>query len=140
MFSLRKGQIDKDMYVELKKDLAGSDIDLDKLMETCRLNNTGAFFWNRWKTLEKKPSRITDEKIREFLTQTVRADEDEIMDKIGYVEMIERVKEINFGDYDNREDRHEAFRELFVKTFSQEEFKSSIISLLKNKWYQKLDK
>ena len=137
MFTLRKAQIDPDVYDDVRKKFSEIGLDIDKVFGSYKQRNEGTFFWNRWRTVNQNPSRVTDEKIREFLTQTVREDEKAIFDSIQYENMIEKIKEINSSpDKDSSED---IFGELFLETFSSDSFKKKLTELLKTKWYKKLE-
>lgn len=87
--------------------------------------------------MNQNPSRVTDERIRDFLTQTVRENQKDIFDSIHYEALIEHIHKINSTA--NEEDTEGLFGELFVDTFSSEEFMDTLKKLLKDKWYKKLE-
>ena len=139
MFVLKKGEVDRDVYEKNKKELADLGINLDKVMDHYKLTKGGTFFWHSWKTLDRTPSTITDNKVRDFITKTVRADEGEVLGALEYDVLIKSIKDINFDKTVGIDERREAMQELFIEYFSSSKFKDTVVNLIKTKWYQQLE-
>jgi hypothetical protein len=139
IFTLQRSQLDNEAYEQARTELLSVGIDINQIVGSYRQRNEGGLFWNRWKTLGTRPSQITDERIRQFLTTTVRNDEAQVLDALDYKNMISRIQEINSDPIEDKEEKRQRLEELFVETFSADQFKKTLISLLKEKWYKKLE-
>lgn len=142
LFQLNRGVRDTDAYENAKDSFADAGLDLDEVLRQSNLQGQGTFFMHRWKTIERKPSHITDDLIREFITQTVRADSERILEAADYKTLFEKARSIcaegRSGDKDKEDVMNDLCTEL-ADTIASEPFEEAIIDLIRNKWYAKLD-
>ena len=119
------------------------EVDLDKLLDYYDLQGSGTIFWNRWAVKGQKLGFITDELVRDFITQTVRADGEEILTAVDFDNFFAHAKLlITEGQKKSKEERESLsneIAELLVKTLDKTEVNKTLIELIKNKWYNKLD-
>lgn len=141
LFSLKKGYFGDDQYNDLKTKLTEDGIDIERLFSYYSLKGPGTIFVNRWNTVEAEPGRITDEKIREFITETVRKNEDAVLEIFNYENFFEEAKDISIAakNIEERKDMEIKLKELLQKRFEKKEAKDKLIELIKNKWYPKLN-
>lgn len=141
VFRLQRAEIDPFLYRDVKATLDEMGLSYDELAKHYNLKGSGTIFWNRWAIKGQKPSSITDDKIREFLTQTVRKDKEKILKGANYVDFFEEIKGVlkrtsGKSEYANRENE---LRELLVNKFEDKNFRNILLDLIKNNWYSKLD-
>ena len=141
LFDLRKGYLEEEEYKDLKQKLLKDDVDIDKIFSYYKLSGPGTIFVNRWKTIGIKPCKITDEKIREFITETAGKDGDEILKAIGFDDFFEEIKRINIDakTVEERKDMQIELRKVLQNKFEEEKTKEVLLRLIKEKWYSKLD-
>lgn len=142
IFALQKAELDREVYKEMKEDLAKNDVDFDKLLKDYSLKGYGTIFWNRWKMVGQKLSPVTDDKIREFLTSTVRQDAGRVKKIFNYEDFFELIKGINSEGGRDREDRENGkveLREALVELFENTDKKEEWIKLIKEQWLDKLN-
>jgi hypothetical protein len=136
VFVLKQGNIDDEMADSLKKFTEESGLDYDKLIKRFNLTKRGGYFYQRWATLGEKPSAITDQNVRDFITRTVRKDGDELLEAAKFMDIIEEIKDIKRGT-DEPVERMEKFHDIFDNLFSDHDF---IAVLLKKAggWHKEL--
>jgi len=141
VFTLQGFDQDRFEYESLKESLAESGLNLDQISAQYNLNKEGSVSWNRWKTIGMKPTIITDERVREFITKTVRADSEAIISGLDYDSLYGRAREISScaKTKEEKEDANTELRELLVDTLSRESNVDLLIDLMKNHWYEKMD-
>lgn len=141
LFDLKKGYLDREDYEDLSKEMGNIGIDLKKMFSYYSLNGPGTIFVNRWKTIDIKPDRITDEKIRDFITKTVRADKDEILTGLKFEDFFEEIKSIVLSPETTEERQNMLIdlRRILQDKLSKKETKNFLVNLIKEKWYSKLD-
>lgn len=141
LFDLKKGYLDKEEYEDLSKEMNNIGIDFKKMFSYYSLNGPGTIFVNRWKTIDIKPDRITDEKIRDFITKTVREDKDEIFAGLKFEDFFEEIKSIVLSPktVEERQNMLIDLRRILQDKLSKKETKNFLVNLIKEKWYSKLD-
>lgn len=136
IFVLQKGEVSKELFAAVSNDMEGTGISMSGLLRHYGLSPEGGFFWNRYKVLGHRPCRITDELIKKFILETVRADQKELFRISAYREdFFPSVAEICEYPADERE---EPLRELLIELFESSEFQEGLMPLLK-KWYKHLN-
>lgn len=140
VFQLNRGMRDISAYEDAKSDFSDAGLDLDDLLRQSRLQGPGTFFLHRWKTLGRAPSPITDELVRAFITQTVRADAERILEAAGYEAFFEKVRSTcREGELKDKEEVANDLCSELAETLAEETFETVIINLIRDKWYAKLD-
>lgn len=137
LFRLQKAEIDPFLYRDTKAVLGEMGLDYDKLAQNYNLKGSGTIFWNRWAIKGQKPSRITDDKIREFLTKTVRKDGESLLKAADFKNFFEETKAMLKRT--SSEDRENELRKLLTEKFEESGFRGILLDLIKNKWYTALD-
>lgn len=136
IFVLQKSEMSEELFAAVSKDMEGTGISMRGLLRHYGLSPEGGFFWNRYKVIGHRPSRITDELIKQFILQTVRADQKELLKISAYrEEFFPSVAQICESPADERE---EPLRELLIELFGSSEFQEGLMPLLK-KWYKHLN-
>jgi hypothetical protein len=137
VFVCQQGSIDEEMADELTVDMGGQRWSMHDVLRHYGLRSEGAFFWNRYHTLGRRPSQVTDAVIRTFISHTVRASRTEVLSAVSfdefYADVREAVRENSPG-----EEREVALRELFTALVSGAKFQEQFVALLKG-WYKYLD-
>ena len=143
LFSRQQADLNDEYYLQAKDSLGKLGVDLDKLLDYYDLQGSGTIFWNRWAVKGQKLGFITDELVRDFITQTVRADGEEILTAVDFDNFFAHAKLlITEGQKKSKEERESLsneIAELLVKTLDKTEVNKTLIELIKNKWYNKLD-
>ena len=136
IFVLQKGEMSKELFATVSKDMEGTGLSMVGLLKHYDLSPENSFFWNRYKVLGHRPCRITDELIKRFILETVRADRLELLRISEYREdFFPDIAEICQYPPDERE---ESLRERLVALFESSEFQEGLMPLLK-KWYKHLN-
>ena len=136
VFILKQGNIDEEMEASLRQFTEEANLDFDKIMKRYSLTKRGGFFYQRWATLNEKPSFVNDEKVRAFITKTVRKNREELLKSANFVELIEDIKQIK-RDTDDKVERKERFYTLFDDLFKDEDFIKVLLDHIKE-WYAEL--
>lgn len=137
IFILSRGEIQKEMFAEIGKDLAKEGIDLPKLLAGYRLRSEGTFFFNRYHTLSKCPCAITDELIRKFITKTVREDRRSVLDAVCFEkEFFPNI--VSVVEESDEEDREVDMRNCLINLLGDEAFQMKFLALLRG-WYKYFD-
>jgi hypothetical protein len=142
IFSLRSTTIEEDEYKALRTNFTELGMNLDEILKHYNLKPQGTIFWNRWNTLDIPPGRITDNLVRDFITETVRKNETEILQITNFDHFFQSVKDIVVMDGAKRRDERQetmiSLREKLVELFQDKTFKEEIVKFIKEKWYPKL--
>jgi hypothetical protein len=138
LFQLNSGVRDIPAYTDAKSALSEVGLDLDALLQKYQLQAPGTFFLNRWRTTERTPGPITDDLIRAFITETIRADAEQILDAVNYGEFFEQIRDIKTAG-ESKEETEDKLRAELSEVLTSEKFEMAIIGLIRNKWYAKLD-
>jgi len=142
IFTLQKAQVDDLSVNEICEEAKADRIDLRGILAKNGFSTRGTIFWNRYHTPDMKPTAITDEKIREFITRTVRKDADALLEAAGYRNFVSNLSDeyANFTTAD-RKDR-EAVKDFFFQNcadlFHNPDFLHKIAELIKTKWRNEL--
>jgi len=136
VFILKQGNIDEEMEDSLRQFTEEASLDFDKIMSKYSLTKRGGFFYQRWATLNEKPSFINDERVNAFITKTVRKNREELLRSANFEELIEKIKQIK-RDTDDKVERKERFYTLFDNLFKDEDFIKVLLSHIKE-WYVEL--
>ena len=142
IFALQRGKISEQAYLSAKETLAEQGLDIDQLCKHYKLSPCGSIFWNRYSVVGQRPSRLTDELVNRFLTETVREKRGEVLTAANYGNVVEQVKQLK-GEHrsqrkDLRADLDLALRELFVDTLTGEAFSTVLLDNIRGPWYEKL--
>ena len=141
IFALKKADIDEKGVDELRQEFASDGLNLDKILKHYSLSPAGTIFWNHWNTLEQIPGRITDDSIRLFITETVRADEKGLLEVLNFPVFFKEIKGI-VGECGNKvEERKDLvinLRKELTDLFSKESVRESLVKMIKEQWYPKL--
>lgn len=138
LFALQKGERNAEEYLKTKSVLKEAGIDADQLLKHYQLTGAGTFFWHRWHTIGQPLTPVTDDAIREFITQTVRADAEVVLAKLNYSLFFENAQTAA-RDTQTKEEREDKLREVLAESFASQEFQSALIKLIRLNWYKKLD-
>ena len=135
MFKLQTGRLD----TEILEAMRDKDFDVQAYLKRLSLTPSGTFFWNRWHTLNRPPSRITDDLIRDFITRTVRADAKAIFKVVSFETLFESLKQIARNSELDLEEKETACAEIMVDSFTNPEFIAVLQERLKTSWLSHLD-
>ncbi|MFH1668017.1 MAG: hypothetical protein ABH884_03290 [Candidatus Komeilibacteria bacterium] len=135
LFSTKCFQQDPDYFLAMRSDLNDIHVDIDWLLHHYQLNSRGTIFFCRWHTLNQPATRITDQLIRNFITQTIRAKQDEILTTMNFDKFVTDAKEI-CQQCNNRELMNK-LSELFIDHISTEDFQNMLVDNIK-KWHTEL--
>jgi len=134
------GKLDVDLLVG-RAGAIGSEI--KKKMGRVNLSSTGVIFFNRWKTLNRKPSILTDKLVRDFLTKRLREDREELLAIFGYEDFFENLK-VNLFDYNGKRLSQEEIILLVSQGFNNlldnTDHKPTLVRLARTSWLPDLDK
>ncbi len=142
IFTLKRTSISDEQANEVRSDCRKHGIDIDALTKKYTLQGRGTIFWNRWHTLHTPPGNITDEKIREFITKTVRRDKEAILDAASYDHFfreIQSASEENGRSTEGRRDFGDWLCAAIADKFQDEKFNKAIKKLIIEKWKPQLD-
>ncbi|GEM_PF-5268156 len=133
IFTLSRGGASRDMLEEIVGDLAKEGISLSGLLSRYQFRSEGTFFFNRYATLHNRPSRITDDLIRQFIVRTVRSDRRAVLDAVSFEkEFFPEIASIAGGA---ESDRAEELRECLIELFGDGDFQMKFLALLRG-WYK----
>ncbi|MBI96649.1 hypothetical protein CL656_05845 [bacterium] len=110
------------------------DLNLKRQMQKLGLKTSGNVFFNRFHTQNEKPSPETDQLVREFITQTVRSHQEEIIRQSEFHEFLPRCQEyyasLNKSEKENKEELREVFKSILLDLISKEEFQEYLANLI----------
>lgn len=135
MFTLQRGRVDPEFIAEFKQD----GFDMASYLRRLNLKSSGVFFWNRWHTMHRKPTRITDNLIRAFITRTVRKDSATILKAVEFEDLFAKLKAIAREPYVDAEVSQEACSEILIETITDDKFVDLLVSRLKRSWLKELE-
>jgi hypothetical protein len=134
VFVMKKGRVDTELIEELEE----AGFNASEYLKSMNLSPTGCFFWNRWHTLNKRPSYITDDLIRSFITQTVRADSATLLRVVDFEKTFQELKDISRANDLDDDEKEEACAEVMIKTLTDDKFIEVLVERIKSSWMQKL--
>jgi hypothetical protein len=114
VFTLRQGNIEPDMEEHMRSIMEESGLNFDKVMKDYNLTKRGGFFYQRWATLNERPSAVSDDNVREFLTKTVRKDSDKLLEASGFEGIVEEIKEILKIEMDGKNNTNKYLMNYFL--------------------------
>lgn len=118
------------------------DTDLDEICRKFNMKNDNTIFFNRYFTLNEKPSTITNENIRNFVTKTVRTDTQEIMKHTRFNEFFSELKEKYLdliSEYKiSKNDKRDYFYQKSYDLLYERDLEEILIKLINEKWYSEL--
>ncbi len=138
IFTQRRGDIDTDAYTEASADLEKIGVKLEDVLSHYHLKSSGSLFWCRYSTTKTVPSRISDEFIRHFITETVRKDRVEVFEALNYSSFFNEIKKLKWeseGDIDVFAD---GAINLLREAFSDNDFQIKFLVILR-RWYVHLE-
>ncbi len=107
------GVIDKNLFVLMKGDVPVLDDDVAKkiqedtglapedLLNKHNLKSSGFYYFQRYQTLARRPSAKTDEEVRLFITNCVRADQEKLLEALGFEDELKTFAD-TWADGDNK--------------------------------------
>ena len=128
IFTLRRYEITE------KQRRKNEDLRLKGQMQKLGLKTYGTVFFNRFHTLNEKPSPETDQLVREFITQTVRSHQEEIITQSEFYEFLPRCQDY-YTNLENSEKRkteelREVFKSILLEIISKQEFQEYLADLI----------
>lgn len=142
VFTLQKAKHNNSDIMDLEDDLKKDGINLNEILKKYKIKTEGTIFWNRYHTLNHKPTRITDELIREFIINTVRKDKKVLLEAANFESFFDEMKdeflEIPAEEKRQKNVKKDFFFEKCIELFNQEEFQEKIIDLIKTNWNKEL--
>jgi len=134
LFSLNKFEPDSKWFNKVTSELKELGLPASQLRHL--LPESGVVFFNRWRVLGKPLSQVTDQKILQFIIQTVRADQEPLMPFYRQIkrEAAEITSEKGFWN-----DQCVALTQVFADLVSDEGFQEVLQKLITEKWYHKLE-
>jgi len=134
LFSLNKFEPDPKWFNKVTSELKELGLPASQLRHL--LPESGVVFFNRWRVLGKPLSQVTDQKILQFIIQTVRADQEPLMPFYRQIkrEAAEITSEKGFWN-----DQCVALTQVFADLVSDEGFQEVLQKLITEKWYHKLE-
>ena len=137
IFRLSRAGVSLEVFEEVAGDLAKDGIKLSEVLSNYRLRSEGTFFFNRYATRNGRPSRVTDDLIRQFITRTVREDRRAVLHAVSFEESFfpEIVAVVAAAKKDEVE---ETLRERLIDLFSGGDFQVKFLALLRG-WYKYFD-
>lgn len=143
VFIRQKASVDEVAVSYVREPAWDEGGDLDQTLKKYKLNNTGEFFWHRYGSKEVKPSRQTDNALREFITETVRGQRERLLAAIDYPTLFADVQKANAEakNYDDEIDDgmpDDGLRGIFVAGMRREEFRQVMLELIRTDWYGRL--
>lgn len=115
---------------------------VNKIISRVDLENKRQIFLSRYKTANFRPNQITDDLIRNFITKTVRAQGQHIIEKIDFHYWFDQLKEsyddTEPSDLRNKEKRAVFFYDHCARLLLSEKLNNTLIDLIKNEWHKEL--
>lgn len=144
LFVRMAGEVDEEAYQTAREVLQGEGVDLDEQMRRWKLHQEGTFFYHRYAIKSEKPTKITDELIRQFITETVRKDMQNVLDALEYDRsFFPRIKTSVHEEHDRsvagRKNAHDDVREAMITAFGSQKFKDYLRKMIAGPWYEKLN-
>jgi len=114
--------------------------ELTKIYHKYNLHRDEVFFWNRWAVVGKKPTAITDNKIRELMQVFQKEDGDHVLQAVKLDNLFENIQSLLEDKSDGEltpEETQDQLRHLIGNVLTSSEVSDLIIQLLREKWYQR---
>jgi len=125
---------------ELPENVRG--FEFSRWMKRYYLKSEGRIFWNRWAMAGRKPTRYTDQLVRDFIRQTVAKHADQLLETINFPEVFKRCKEINAEATESDDDDEDATEallgEVLADALDADSFREVLQAHMRGDWYQKL--
>lgn len=143
LFIRRSGEMDEKSYEDARSILAKEGMNLDEQLKKYKLQDSGTFYFHRYATLDHKPSYITDELVRSFITETVRKNTEAVLIALEYQndffpKMKQAVTTNNDKSIEGRKNAHDEVRELMIVALGSQKFKEFLRDMIAGAWYEKL--
>lgn len=146
IFVLQKADIPNNVQEKLRVELKNEGVDFDAMVKKYNLAQGRQIFWHRFNTLDKKPTRLTDDLIRNFITKTVRADINEIYEAVDFESFFNDMKssfsDEEVGNLGTQEERKREKKDFFMRRcselFASDHMQKKIIELITSKWSKEM--
>lgn len=147
IFALQHAQNSSETQAQLRDALRDDGFDFDAIVKRFNFQNGKQIFWHRYKTLNQRSTRKTDNMIRDFITKIVRTDIDEIYNAIHFEDFFENMQEEygtqEIGGSGSTDDKKREKEGFFMKKceelFADEKMHEIITKLITHKWANKID-
>ncbi len=141
IFTLQHHEIDQVERSRLAKDLQAEGLNLQRLEEKYNLQSSGTLFWNRYAIAGQKPDRVTDDTLRDFITETVRRDSEKILQALDWNTLFSKIQS-DIADMkkqgSDKESIKDYLRQSCAELLSEEKFSSVLKELIKGPWHEAL--
>lgn len=129
IFYLQKGEISSEETAVFKGFCHELNIDPNTLAKHYQIQTSGTFFWNRYFVQGMKPSKITEQKIRNFITNTFRQNPDEILAAMqfetGFEAIQQQLREL--GKKPKKAELESILNEALLRMLEQEAFQDLVV-------------
>jgi hypothetical protein len=140
LFQLNGVDLEKKYTDQVRDDFRKMGVELDVVLRQYQMRDHGTLFYNRWKVIgHGKRSYATDQQVRDFITQKVRADGEEILGAADFEEFFSQLQVTARASSYEQIDMPTELRELFVEKLQEEKLQKTLLDLSKTKWYPALD-
>ena len=136
LFQIMQREIDQLSTLIAEQACDESDYDLQQAFGYWKLKPRGTIFWNRWAVRGQRPSPLTDDLIRRFLTQTVRKSGEDLLAAIAFDQIVAGAKEVTRDN--SAEDREDELRSLLLEHLELPAFLAAISEHMRTDWYRQL--
>lgn len=138
MFRLQSAEIDSDLE-SVAAEVSGESVeDIRALLVKYNLQTSGGIFWNRWAVKGHKSTALTDELVRQFITETVRAASDELLLALEYDTVFVPALQEIMKTAISRDEVHAAIGNALAEAFDTEAFQAVLLKHMRTDWYRAL--
>jgi hypothetical protein len=138
LFELGTIDTETEWYQSAKDGLRKIGVPINTLLERFNLKGSGDVIWfNRYATAKVKSTPKTEAAVRDFITETVRANSKEVLTAVDFPTLFARIKEHKASSDDPDDFAESACREL-SDTLSGASFQEAFGKLL-HIWYPKME-
>lgn len=141
IFCLQKGEISPKKTKVFKEFCHELNIDPNTLAKHYQIQTSGTFFWNRYFVHGMKPSKKTEQNIRDFITGTFRENSDEILKAMQFEEIFEDIKRelLELGEKPEKGEKKSILDAALLEMLEQEAFQALVArECSSSKWQQAL--
>lgn len=143
VFIRRSNVVDEVAASYAREEVCDAGGDLTQLLQKYKLQDSGRYFWHAYGAKEVGTNRATDQALREFVTETVRAQRECLLAAIDYPTLFKNVQDANLARKDYDEEQTEGMeddelRAIFVRALRRDEFRAEILKLVRQDWYGQL--
>ena len=143
LFTTQAGEVDQQAYDAAKSMFERNNMDIDRELSRHHLTAPGTFYFNRYQTLDRRPNRVTEKLVRQFITETVRESGDEVLDALEFeTGLFPRIKQSLFDDHDKtvhgRQNAITEIHEHLGTALGGMRFRDFIREKISRDWYDKL--